>query len=157
MPVGLGKSSLQVAAAITLGWQHVRVIVSLVYKVVRRLLSVPGVLLRSEAMQDAQLLVPRHENAILRRQIAGPVRYEPADRFWLAALSNVIPRHRWREIFPVTPGALPAWHRRLVAAKWDYSTRRHTGRPPTKATLKKLVLRLARETQGGATGGPRAN
>ncbi|WP_222721494.1 integrase core domain-containing protein [Actinomadura sp. HBU206391] len=79
-------------------------IVSLVYKVVGRLLSVPGVLLRSEAVKDAELLVLRHENEVLRRQIAGPVRYEPADRFWLAALSNVISRHRWREIFPVTPG-----------------------------------------------------
>jgi putative transposase len=122
------------------------VIVSLVYKVVRRLLSVPGVLLRSEAVKDAELLVLRHENAVLRRQIAGPVRYEPADRFWLAALSNLIPRHRGREIFPVTPGTLLAWHRRFVAAKWDYSARRaRTGRPPTKAALKKLVLRLARE------------
>jgi hypothetical protein len=60
--------------------------VSLVYKVVRRLLSVPGVLLRSEVVKDAELLVLRHENAVLRRQIAGPVRYEPADRFWLVAL-----------------------------------------------------------------------
>ncbi|MCW2875921.1 MAG: Integrase catalytic region, partial [Sphaerisporangium sp.] len=87
-----------------LGWQHVRVIVSQVYKV-RRLLSVPGVLLRSEAVKDAELLVLRHENAVLRRQIAGPVHYQLADRFRLAALSNLIPRHRWREIFPVTPTA----------------------------------------------------
>jgi hypothetical protein len=122
------------------------VIISMLYKVARRLLSVPGVLLRRDTSKDAELLVLRHENAVLRRQIAGPVRYEPADRFWLAALCGLIPRLRWREVFPVTPGTLLAWHRRFIAAKWDYSVRRtRTGRPPTKAALKKLVLQLARE------------
>ncbi|WP_461090021.1 transposase family protein, partial [Streptomyces incanus] len=119
---------------------------SMLYKVARKLLSVPGVLLRHDTAKDAELLVLRHQNAVLRRQIAGPVRYEPADRFWLAALSSLIPRHRWQAVFPVTPGTLLAWHRRLIAAKWDYSTRRaRTGRPPTRAALKNLVLRLARE------------
>lgn len=83
---------------------------------------------------------------MLRRQIAGPVRYESADRFWLAALSGLIPRRRRHEIFQVTPGTLLAWHRRFISAKWDYSARRaRTGRPPTKAALKKQVLQLARE------------
>ncbi|MFJ2865919.1 integrase core domain-containing protein [Kitasatospora sp. NPDC087314] len=121
-------------------------IVSLVYKVARKLLSVPGVLLRRDTAKDAELLVLRHENAVLRRQISGPLRYESADRFWLAALSSLIPRHRWRAVFPVTPGTLLSWHRRLIAAKSDDSTRRaRTGRPPTRAALKNLVLRLARE------------
>ncbi|MFI5868082.1 integrase core domain-containing protein [Streptomyces sp. NPDC051546] len=121
-------------------------IVSLLYKVVRKLLSVPGVLLRHDRTKDAELPVLRHENAVLRRQLAGPVRYEPADRFWLAALSSLIPRQRWSGIFPVAPGTLLAWHRLLIAAKWDYSARRsRTGRPPTAAALKKLVLRLAGE------------
>ncbi|MDH6128512.1 integrase core domain-containing protein [Kitasatospora sp. GP82] len=121
-------------------------IVSLLYKVARKLLSVPGVLLRRDTAKDAELLVLRHENAVLRRQISSPLRYEPADRFWLAALSSLIPRHRWRAVFPVTPGTLLAWHRRLIAANSDYSTRRaRTGRPPTRAALKNLVLRLARE------------
>ncbi|ONI91565.1 integrase [Saccharothrix sp. ALI-22-I] len=120
-------------------------IVSLLYKVTRRLLSVPSVLLRNEAAKDAELLVLRHENAVLRRQLAGPVRYEPADRFWFAALSGLVDRRRWREVFPVTPGTLLAWHRRLVARKWDYTAHRRTGRPPTRAAIKSLVLRLARE------------
>ncbi|MEV1121975.1 integrase [Actinosynnema sp. NPDC049800] len=67
-------------------------IVSLLYKVTRKLLSVPSVLLRGEAAKDAGLLVPRHENAVLRRQLAGPVRYEPADRFWFAALACGVPQ-----------------------------------------------------------------
>jgi hypothetical protein len=57
------------------------VIVSLLYKVTRRLLSIPSMVLRSEAVKDAELLVLRHENAALRRQLSGPARYEPADRF----------------------------------------------------------------------------
>ncbi|MFD7401676.1 integrase core domain-containing protein [Streptomyces sp. NPDC059866] len=121
-------------------------ILSMLYKAARKLLSAPGVLLRRDTSKDAELLVLRHENAVLRRQIAGPVRYEPADRFWLAALSSLIPRRRWHEVFPVTPGTLLTWHRRFSAAKWDYSARRaRTGRPPTKAALKKLILQLARE------------
>ncbi|MFF9221651.1 integrase, partial [Streptomyces viridosporus] len=67
-------------------------IVSLLYRVVRRLLSVPSVLLRRDTAKDAELLVLRYQNAVLRRQIAGPVRYEPADRFRCAALSGLIPR-----------------------------------------------------------------
>ncbi|WP_306750343.1 integrase core domain-containing protein [Saccharothrix yanglingensis] len=102
-------------------------------------------LLRSEAAKDAELLVLRHENAVLRRQLAGQVRYEPADRFWFAALSGLVDRRRWREVFPVTPGTLLAWHRRLIARQWDYSARRRTGRPPTRAAVKSLVLRLAQE------------
>lgn len=96
------------------------------YKVVRKLLSVPSVLLRGEAAKNAELLVLRHENALLRRQLA--VRYEVEDRLWFAALSALIPRRRWREVFPVTPGTLLAWHRRFIAAKWDYTARRRRAR-----------------------------
>ncbi|MDQ0765517.1 putative transposase [Streptomyces canus] len=116
------------------------VILSMLYKVALKLLSVPAVLLRRDTSKDDELL---------RRQIASPVRYEPADRFWLAALSSLIPRRRWREVFAVTPGTLLAWHRRFIAAQWDYSARRgRTGRPPTRAALKKLILQLARENAG---------
>jgi putative transposase len=103
------------------------------------------VLLRSEAAKDAELLVLRHENKVLRRQLAGPVRYEPADRFWFAALSKLVHRSQWQEIFPVMPGTLLNWHRRYVARKWDYTARRRNGRPPTRAAIKALVLRLAKE------------
>ncbi|CCH29363.1 hypothetical protein ABZ816_40100 [Actinosynnema sp. NPDC047251] len=125
--------------------EHGRVIVSLLYKVTRKLLSVPAVLLRSQAAKNAELLVLRHENAVLRRQLASPIRYEPADRLWFAALSGLVDRRRWREVFPVTPGTLLAWHRKLIARKWGHSARRRTGRPPTRAAVKTLVLRLARE------------
>lgn len=120
-------------------------IVSLLYKVVCKLLSVPVVLLRSEAAKDAELLVLWHENVVLRRQLTGPLRYEPADRFWFAALSRLVDRSRWKVVFPVTPGTLLGWHRRFVSWKWDYTARRRTGRPSTQTAIRALVLRLARE------------
>jgi putative transposase len=89
------------------------VIFSVVYLLTCRLLSCLMVLARREASKDAELLVLRHENTVLRRQISR-VRYQPADRLWLAALSRLIPRQRWAEVFAVTPGTLLAWHRRLV-------------------------------------------
>ncbi|MFB8177633.1 integrase [Streptomyces sp. NPDC055966] len=81
-------------------------ITSQLYRATRALLSVPAVLLRQENAKDAELLVLRHENAVPRRQLASPIRYEPADRFWLAALSSLIPHPRWNRAFPVTPGTL---------------------------------------------------
>jgi len=112
---------------------------SLAYLVVRRLLSCLIVLARSEVSNDAELLVLRHENAVLRRQIR-KVRHQPGDRLWLAALSRLIPRHRWSEVFAVTPATLLAWHRRLVGRHWDYTSRRRPGRPSTATAIRKLVI-----------------
>ena len=55
------------------------------------------------------------------------------------------PRQRWAEVFAVTPATLLAWHRRLIARKWDYTSRRHPGRPFTTAVIRKLVIRMAAE------------
>ena len=103
-------------------------IFSIVYFLVRCLFGFVTMLARREVSKDAELLVLRHENAVLRRQI-GRVRYQPGDRLWLAALSRLIPRRRWAEVFAVTPATLLAWHRRLIARKWDYTSRRRPGRP----------------------------
>jgi hypothetical protein len=78
------------------------------------------VLLRRDLSKDAESLVLRHENTVLRRQ-AGRARYEPVDRAWLAALARLIPRRRWSEVFPVTPATLLAWHRKLAAKKYGAS------------------------------------
>ncbi|MFI6847800.1 integrase [Kitasatospora sp. NBC_00085] len=78
------------------------VIVSLVDKAARKLLAVPAVLLRRDAAKDAELLVLRHENAVLRGQLTAPVRHEPEDRLWFAVLSSLIPRHRWLQAFEAT-------------------------------------------------------
>ena len=118
-------------------------IISVVCLLVRCLLGCLMVLTRRQVSRDAELLVLRHENAVLRRQISR-VRYQLGDRLWLAALSRLIPRQRWAEVFAVTPATLLAWHRRLVARKWDYtSRRRRPGRPSTAAAIRKLVIRVA--------------
>src|ERR1035437_9050179 len=59
------------------------------------------------------------------------------------ALSKLIPRRRWDEVFAVDPATLLAWHRRLVSRKWDYTSRRRPGRPSTAAAIRKLVIRIA--------------
>jgi putative transposase len=119
-------------------------LLSILYQLVRWLLGLTVVLVRRDLSKDAELLVLRHENAVLRRQISR-VRYTPADRMWLTALSRLLPRRRWAEIFPVTPATILAWHRKLVSRKWDYAARRRPGRPPTVAAIKQLIIRMATE------------
>jgi hypothetical protein len=75
---------------------------------------------RGDRAKDAELLVLRHQNAVLRRHV-GRMRYEPTDRAWFAALARLIPRGRWSEVFPVTPATILSWHRRLAAKKYDMS------------------------------------
>ncbi len=71
------------------------------------------VLARRQASKDGELLVLQHENTVLRGQISR-VRYQPGGRLWLTAVSGLIPRRRWGEVFAVTPATVLTWHRRLV-------------------------------------------
>jgi putative transposase len=121
---------------------HRMQLLPILYRLVRCLLGLTMVLARRGLGKYAELLVLRHENAVSRRQIAR-VRYTPADRAWLAALSRLLPRRRWTEIFPVTSATILAWHRKLVARKGEYTVRHRPGRPPTTAAIKKLVIRMA--------------
>jgi putative transposase len=89
--------------------------------------------------------VLRHENQVLRRRLGGRLRWDHADRLWLAALSRLVSRRQWPEIFPVTPATILRWHRNLVARKWDYTSRRRPGRPSTGISVKALIVRMARE------------
>jgi len=109
------------------------VLLKIVYLLTCRVLGLAVLVFRGDRAKDAELLVFRHENAVLRRH-AGRVRYEPADRAWFAALARRIPRRRWTEIFPVTPATLLAWHRKLAANKYDTSKRRKPGRRRSRAS-----------------------
>jgi putative transposase len=120
------------------------VLLKIMYLLTRQLLGLAVLVFRSDLAKDAELLVLRHENAVLGRHV-GRVRYEPTDRAWFAALARLVPRSRWAEVFPVTPATLLAWHRRLAAKKYDTSKRRKPGRPPTAPGIARLIVRLARE------------
>ena len=121
-----------------------RVLLKIVYLLVRRVLGLFVLVFRKDLAKDAVLLVLRHENAVLRRH-AERIRYEPADRVWFAALARLIPRGCWAEVFPVTPAMLLAWHRKLAARKYDTSKRRKPGRPPAVHGIARLAVRLAKE------------
>ena len=115
---------------------------SFLYLVVRNLFALVWLLARSRRSKDLEILVLRHELAILRRQAARP-KLTRADRAVLAALSRSVPRAAWPS-FPVKPETLLGWHRQLVARRWTYRHRK-PGRPPLERSLRMLILRLARE------------
>src|SRR5437763_6117168 len=97
---------------------------------------------RSEFAKDVELLVLRHQLAVLGRQQRRPL-MRPADRAFLAALARLLPPDR-RHGLVVTPQTLLRWHRELVRRKWA-QPRRAVGRPPTDARVRELVLRFPRE------------
>jgi putative transposase len=92
---------------VTWGWLACRVLLKIVYLLTCRVLSLAVVVFCGDLAKDAELLVLRQENAVLRRH-AGRVRYKPGDRAWLAALARLVPRRRWAEVFPVTLATLLA-------------------------------------------------
>jgi putative transposase len=115
---------------------------SCLYLVLRQLLQLVVLLGRSQRSKELEILLLRHELAILRREKPRP-RLHNDDRVLLAALARVLPREL-RPLFLVTPSTLLRWHRRLVARRWKYP-RRSPGRPPLQRQLRELIVRLARE------------
>ena len=128
-------------------------LLKIVYLLTCRVLGLAVLVFRGDRAKDAELLVLRHENAVLRRH-AGRVRYEPGDRVWLAALARRIPRQRWTEVFPVTPATLLAWHRQLAGSKYDTSKRRQ--RSPVRSHAA-WWFACHRRIRGGHTAGSMAN
>ncbi len=112
----------------------------LAYLTLCRSMQLLALLARSDAAKDLEILVLRHQLAVLRRQAPRP-KLEPADRALLASISRVLPRTRW-SCFLVTPQTLLRWHRRLVAGAWTYPHRR-PGRQPLDPDT--LIIRLATE------------
>ena len=111
------------------------------YAALRRVLELVVLCFRATEFKELEIIVLRHELAVLRRQVRRPT-FRPADRLILAAFSRVLPRSRW-SAFVITPATLLEWHRRLVANRWTY--RQPQGRPPIGAEIRELIVRLARE------------
>src|SRR5262249_36911512 len=150
--VGAGLASRAVASALPsleaplLAWS--------LYFVTCRLLAFLVLLARGDRSKELEILVLRHELAILRRQ-AGRPRFEPHDRLVLAALSRLAPRRPWAA-FPVRPETLLRWHRLLVARRGTLPHRR-PGRARIDGEVRGLILRLARENTSWATSGSSAS
>ena len=125
----------------------------LLYLIFIRLCGWLVLLGRSSASKNAELLVLRHEVAVLRRTHPRP-RLDRADRAVLATLIRLLPR-KLRAYRLVTPGTVLRWHRRLVARKCTYPNR--MGRPPVSAEIAGLIERLAAENRGWGTSGSKVS
>jgi putative transposase len=115
----------------------------LLYLIFSQLLSWLTLLPRASSSKDIELLVLRHEVAVLRRTNPRP-RVDWADRAVFAALIERLPAvlrgHRL-----VTPATVLRWHRRLVTKKWTYPKR--SGRPSVGSAIVALIERMARENE----------
>ncbi len=115
--------------------------VSLCYGLICWLLEFVVLCVRSEEFKELEIVVLRHQLAILQRKTCRPA-ITAVDRVLLAGASRLMPRVRWRA-FIVTPATLLRWHRRLGAKRW--TSARPVGRPPMRREIRDVVLRLARE------------
>jgi putative transposase len=116
-------------------------LVRLIYRSLATLLSWLALSARSSASKNAEILILRHEVAVLRRGNPKP-RLDWADRAVLAALAR-IPPWALRAHRIVTPGTLLRWHRRMVTKKWTQP--KAAGRPPLADELAQLIVKLARD------------
>ncbi len=116
---------------------------ALMYALARFLLEILLVRHQSEARLRAEVLALRHQLRVLERRV-GRVRWRPADRLLLAALSRTLPRPGWRALLP-SPETLLRWHRELVRRKWAAFTKRPRRERHRRGELHELILRLACE------------
>ncbi|HEY3690447.1 MAG TPA: helix-turn-helix domain-containing protein [Pseudonocardiaceae bacterium] len=118
--------------------------VRLLYLIFRQVMAWLGLLARSSRSKNAEILVLRHEVAVLRRQIRRP-RLLWADRAVVAALTRLLsPAGQLHRI--VSPATILRWHRDLVTRRWTQPRRRRcTGGRCTAPELHRLALRLASE------------
>ena len=116
---------------------------SFVYRLLRRLFGLLRVHRMGAFSKDAEILVLRHQLAVLRRQ-GGRPRISRSDRALVALVASLVRRERWRA-FRVTPQTVLDWHRRLVRRRWTCPHRRRLRRPGLADETVELICRLARE------------
>jgi putative transposase len=130
-----------------------------VFLLVMRLVSWLRMSRREETWKVAEILILRHQLAVLQQRQPRRANLNWADRALLATLYGVIPngrRHGLRLL--VTPDTIVRWHRDIVCRRWAArSMRGRTGRPATRRNIRALILRLARENPEWATAGSTAN
>ena len=120
----------------------------LAYLGVTNALALLRLLPMSDRNKDAEILALRHQIAVLERHLHGErIRFTPADRAFLAALLHRLPRDVLRRIrLLVRPETVLRWHRNLIGDQHATISGPHqAGRPPTIRSIRRLVLRLARE------------
>ena len=115
---------------------------SLLYRVVRRALELLRLRGADSFAKEAEILVLRHQLAVLRRQVKRP-RFTWTDRALIVLLAQLIPRDRWLS-FLISPKTILDWHRRLVRRRWTHP-HRGVGRPALPDETVQLICRLARE------------
>src|SRR6267378_47670 len=115
-----------------------------------RLAAGPRLARREETWKTAEILILRHQLAVLQRRQPRRPRLDWADRALLATQLAVIPKGRRHGLrLLVTPDTILRWHRDIVRRRWAArSIRGRTGRPATRRNIRALVLRLARENPG---------
>jgi putative transposase len=98
----------------------------------------------SDRAKDAEILILRHQVAVLQRQVKAPG-LSWADRAVLAALARLLPRGQLSQLrLIISPRTLLRWHADLVRRRWAYP-RRNPGRPRTDPAIRALVLEMARD------------
>jgi transposase InsO family protein len=119
----------------------------LAYLTALRVFGWLALLARSDRAKDAEILILRHQVAVLQRQVNAPG-LSWADRAVLAALARLLPGRQLRQLrLIVSPRTLLRWHASLVRRKWTYP-RRDPGRPRTASAIRELVLEMARDNPG---------
>ncbi|WP_344262553.1 helix-turn-helix domain-containing protein [Actinomadura napierensis] len=123
----------------------------LAYMTVTNTFAVLRLLPMTDRDKDTEILVLRHQIAVLERRLAGKrVRFTTADRAFVAALLHRLPSGVLRRMrLLVRPETMLRWHRDLIAGRHAARSRpKRPGRPPTVRSVRALVLRLVRENPG---------